>query len=118
MFMKLFVTTDDIYQAARSLVDVDLGVDLIPALSDWHYTNKISIDKINWWEQIYFQPGNLGIYAAFDPYVEYFIIVPYFFVDCLESYYGSKASESVYQKAKEIGIDLKTNKVWIPLEKY
>lgn len=115
--MKLFVTTEDIYRAAMATIDIDIGVNSIHKPAYWHYENEISIDKIRYWEKIYFQPGNLGIYAAYDPYVEYFIIMPYFFVDCVEIYYGMSASETVFKKAKEIGIDLNITKVWTPLQK-
>lgn len=115
--MKSFVTIEDIYQAAKSQTDIDVGVDSVSTPTDWHYGTKISIDKIKCWEKIYFQPGNLGIYAAHDPYVEYYIIVPYFFIDCVEIYYGTTASEEVYKKAKEIGINLEVKKVWTSLDK-
>ena len=115
--MKTFVSTDEMYQAAQSTVDNDLGTDTVPAMSDWHYGSEISIDKIKHWEKIYFKSGDLGIYAAHDPYVEYYIIVPYFFIDNIETYYGTDASTCVYNRAKDIGVDLAVSRVWTPLEK-
>ena len=115
--MKTFVSTAQIYQAAQSTVDDDLGTDTVPDMSAWHYGTDISIDKINYWETIYFKAGDLGIYAAHDPYVEYYIIVPYFFINNIETYYGMNASVEVFNRAKDIGIDLSFNKIWTPLEK-
>jgi hypothetical protein len=115
--MKTFVSTEEMYQAAQSTVDNNLGTDTVPAMSEWHYGTEIAIGKIKYWEKIYFKSSDLGIYAAHDPYVEYYIIVPHFFIDNIETYYGIDASAHVYNRAKEIGIDLTFNRVWTPLEK-
>ena len=34
-----------------------------------------SINDIECWQEIYYEPGNLGLYAAWSPYVECYIIV-------------------------------------------
>jgi hypothetical protein len=115
--MKTFVSTEEMYQAAQLKFDIDLGTDTVPNMSEWHYGTEISIDKIRYWEKIYFKSNDLGIYAAHDPYVEYYIIVPHFFIANIETYYGIDASARVYNRAKEIGIDLSFNRIWTPLEK-
>jgi hypothetical protein len=115
--MKTFVSTAEVYQAAQSKFDNDLGTDTIPAMTAWYYVDEISIDKIKYWEKVYFKSNDLGIYAAHDPYVEYYIIVPYFFINNIETYYGVDAAVRVYNRAKDIGINLMLNTVWTPLEK-
>lgn len=115
--MKTFVSTAEVYQAAQSPFDDNLGTDTIPAITDWHYSEEISIDKIKHWEKIYFKSNDLGIYAAHDPYAEYYIIVPCFIIDNVETYYGLNAAVRVYNRAKDIGINLMLNTMWTPLEK-
>ena len=115
--MKTFVSTAEVYQAAQSKFDNDLGTDTIPSMTEWHYGAEISIDKIKYWEKVYFKSGDLGIYAAHDPYVEYYIIVPYFFINNIETYYGVNAAALAYNRAKDIGINLEINTVWTALEK-
>lgn len=115
--MKAFVSTAEIYRAAQSKFDDDLGIDTTPVVTAWHYGSEIAINNVKYWEKVYFQSNDLGIYAAHDPYVEYFIIMPYFFIDNVETYYGSNASISVFNRAKDIGINLVLTTMWTPLEK-
>lgn len=114
--MKQYVTTDEIFLASTTLEN-NFGVDDAPSMSEWHYGTEISVDKIRYWETVYYQPGSLGIYAAHDPYVEYYILVPDFFLENIEIYYGMNASIKVHERARQIGINLELGTSWIPLEK-
>jgi hypothetical protein len=65
-----------------------------------------SVEDIELWEQIYHQIGNFGIYAAWSPYAEIYIIVYYMFSKLpggIQVYYSS---EDVYQKARALGVTL------------
>jgi hypothetical protein len=35
--------------------------------ADWHKHRELTIDDVVLWEEIYYQPGNIGIYAAWSP---------------------------------------------------
>lgn len=70
---------------------------------------KINLSKIELWEQIYYKKGNIGIYAAWKPYIEYYIIVHNLFINTtfgVEEFFGEDASTKTWERAKEFGIDL------------
>ena len=82
----------------------------------WDYSDSIKIDDIIFWEQLYFQPGNIGIYAAYDPYVEFYIIVYNLFAELdrgVETFYGPGANKKVWERAKKLGVVLPTETMWV-----
>ena len=64
--------------------------------------NEISFEDVDIWEEIYLEKGNIGIYAAYDPYSEYFMII-YQNIP-LKEFYTSE--NEVVARAKELGIPL------------
>jgi hypothetical protein len=82
---------------------------LPPLTEQWHNQREITIEDVSIWEQIYRQPGNVGIYAAYSPYTEFYTIIYELFLNTpqgIVTYNGQDASSMVYNKALEIGIDL------------
>jgi len=82
----------------------------------WDYTNSIKLDDIVFWEQLYFQPGNIGVYAAYDPYVEFYIIVYNLFANLeqgIETFYGAGANKKVWDRANRLGVILPVETIWI-----
>ena len=79
----------------------------VSVLPDKKLSQEIkSIKDIELWEQIHHQIGNFGIYAAWSPYAEIYIIVYYMFSKLpggIEVYYDP---EEVYQKARTLGVAL------------
>lgn len=111
--MTLFKLTNEIltcrwdYAASRYIA--------APLTEDWHDERKITIDDVNIWEVIYSQPGNIGIYSAYCPYAEFYIIIYELFLHTeygVVSYYGPDAERDVWRKAAELGIQLPINRVW------
>lgn len=80
----------------------------------WHYIREMDISDVKAWEEIYYQPGNVGIYAAWAPYSEFYIIVydllPH---TTIEKFYGANASEKVQKRAIQLGITLPSINVWV-----
>jgi hypothetical protein len=80
-----------------------------PLTEDWHNQRPITIDDVTIWEQLYYQPGNVGIYVAHCPYAEFYIVVFELF---LNSKYGvltfsePDAADAVYNTAMNLGITL------------
>ena len=82
-----------------------------PKTEDWHNQRPITIDDVTIWEQLYYQPGNVGIYVAHCPYAEFYIVVYELFLNTpqgIVTYRGTDAPSMVYNKALEMGIDLST----------
>jgi hypothetical protein len=75
------------------------------------YNQEIRIDQIYFWEEIYRQPGNFGIYAAVVPMIEVYVIVYELFRSPKKRYqmfFGKNAEQEIYKYCKKLGVDLKT----------
>lgn len=91
-------------------------LDLTTGETFWDYEKNPRIDDVNLWEELYYVPATVGIYAAYDPYIEYYIIVYNLFIDQdagLEEFYGPGANKKIWEKAKVLGIELPTATMWI-----
>ena len=78
--------------------------------------NSLKLEDIETWEEIYFEEGNIGVYAAWSPYVEFYIITYNLFLDTrygIKVFKGPSASESVIQELKKYNIQLPTNRIWV-----
>lgn len=88
----------------------------LPPKTDWDYSAELKVENVSLWEQIYSQGGGLGLYAAWDPYAEFYLITLPGYINkenSIETYYGSGALEAVKKRSKELGIILPKNDVWI-----
>lgn len=75
----------------------------------WNYSTAMTIWDIKMWEQIYYEPGWIGIYGAHVPKIEFYMITYNLFIERekgIETFYGVTASKDVVKKASLIGIDL------------
>jgi hypothetical protein len=75
----------------------------------------LTFDEIEVWEQIYFDGGNIGIYGAWKPYAEFYIITYNLFMKIpagIEIYQGVDAGSKIWKKASELGIVLPINRIW------
>jgi len=93
-----------------------LGSSILPHKELWKNNKPIDIDDILLWEQLYYQEGHVGIYAAWNPYYEFYIIVHNLFLNSpagIEKFRGVDASEQVYSRAVELGIELTASEKWI-----
>lgn len=91
-----------------------------PPTKIWDYKRQLKIEDIDIWEVLYEQGGGVGIYAAWEPYAEFYMIRTGWMEELagrgLETYYGPGSQNKVYQRAKELGIPLATNKIWVDSE--
>jgi len=75
-----------------------------------------SYQDIEVWEELYHKPGNIGIYAAWSPFVECYILVHYLFLDTnfgIETYNDENAMDNLVSRAKELGITLSSDNIWV-----
>lgn len=76
----------------------------------------LDLKDINLWEMIYHVPGGISVYAAWDPYIEFYILVHDLFKNVpagIEKFYGIDAERKLVDKLQKLGVDLPKNKVWI-----
>lgn len=89
---------------------------ILPPKTNWDYAREMQIEDVNIWEVIYEQGGGLGLYAAWDPYAEFYMITGHhhkILSNKLEFYYGKNAGQIVYKRCKELGIPVFLNQVWV-----
>jgi hypothetical protein len=82
----------------------------------WHYLREMKIEDVSIWEEVFRQPGNAGVYGAWSPHAEFYIIVYELFLDnkeTIETFYGVDASKNLRRRAAELGIELPMHEVWI-----
>jgi hypothetical protein len=88
----------------------------LPPKINWDYKREMILEDVDIWEVIYQQSGGLGLYAAWSPYAEFYMITQDLFKiknNSLEFFYGKKASEKAYKRAVQLGIPVHINKVWV-----
>jgi hypothetical protein len=94
---------------------------ILPPKKDWDYSRELQIEDIYIWEVLYEASGGIGIYAAWDPFAEFYMFttgwVPKTMNDrIIETYYGPQASKKVKQRADSLGISLQLHNIWVEPE--
>jgi hypothetical protein len=106
---------------------------ILPPKKDWDYAREMQLEDVDIWEVIYESGGGIGVYASWCPYAEFYLITTggdfrymwegtlngqrFNYMDKLyETYYGVGATKKVYNRAKELGIELPVNKIWVDEE--
>ena len=74
----------------------------------WINTTAITFDDIKLWEQIYFCPGAIGVYAAWEPYENFYAVFHLLHKDkkFVEIFDGSDAVNSLINKCQNFGVVL------------
>lgn len=84
---------------------------------DWHYINRMQPVDVAVWEVIYYEAGVVGVYAAHDPYAEFYAVVPCASCSRLETwktFWGLSASTQAQQWLKtELSIELTSQQSWV-----
>ena len=118
--MPFFKTTHNIYIDQGEYFDpnwMDSNKLVLPPKTDWDYKREMKIEDVNLWELIQ-EIGSVGVYAAWDPYAEFYLIKPPFNRHNLgfETYYGKGALKQVKKRMKELGLVIPKNTHWVETE--
>ena len=91
---------------------------ILPPKTDWDYSRELQIEDVDIWEQIYYASGGLGLYAAWSPYAEFYLITNNLYgkQPLIETFYGPGAGQKAYTRGKELGMMLMLNKIWVEPE--
>ena len=117
--MSVFRTTNEILNRAwdtSAKIDKTYTWQDLPKQVQWNKEKSPSIEDIETWEEIYYQCGSLGIYAAWSPYTEFYILVHCLFSDKkqgIEIYKGPNAGQQLKERASYFGLTLPINKIWV-----
>jgi hypothetical protein len=100
----------------------------LPPYTTWDYKRELKIEDVDIWEVIYEQGGGVGVYAAWSPRAEFYMILNgyenQFTISCgcfkkvrnIETFYGPKADFKVQQKMLELGLPFAKSHVWVDPE--
>lgn len=118
--MPFFKTTYNLYKDSGEYFDpnwMDSDTLVLPPSTPWDYKREMTIEDVNIWEMIW-ESGPVGVYAAWDPYGEFYLIKPPLYLHDLgfETYYGKGALKKVKKRMKELGIPVPSTKFWVDPE--
>ena len=114
--MPIFRTTHNILKAPweKEVFDENwMNYDTIqtPPYKKWDYKRELSIEDVNVWEVLYEGSGFKGVYAAWDPHAELYLVT----TSCctMETFYGKGAQDKLKKFLKDHNIMYGQNKVWV-----
>ena len=115
--MPFFKTTYNIYTDQGEYFDsnwMDSDKLMLPPKTDWDYKREMKVEDVNLWELIG-ELGIVGVYAAWDPYAEFYLIKTSPNENSLsfETYYGKGALKKVKKRMKELGFTVPKIKHWV-----
>lgn len=122
--MPFFKTTENIFKTPDQdeLYDPNLfdsSVIQYPFQEYWDYKREMKIEDVDIWEQIYFESGGTGLYAAWSPYAEFYMItknIHWGESSDIETFYGKLAWKKAYIRARQLGMPIFLTKKWVEPE--
>lgn len=117
--MQDFITTENIFKNGPlySEYHPTTGFFIYPPTYNWDYKRELKIEDIEIWEVITNIPLHWGVYAAWCPYAEFYMIVPGLYnlsnFPNIETFYGKSAEKKLIEKMKNFNIPYKINKKWV-----
>ena len=88
----------------------------IPKQEFWHYSRKAEITDVPIWEEVYYDPGVIGVYGAWSPLAEYYMIVHPTMLgtdNYIETFYGPDASKQTWLRLRDCGVKLELHNKWV-----
>lgn len=120
--MPFFKTTYNIFTKvdADELFDpnwMDSDTVVLPPYTKWDYARKMEISDVDIWEVIYQASYGIGVYAAWSPQAEFYMVTSQFTSSSndpsIETFYGPGAYKEVQVKMKELKIPFILNDYWV-----
>jgi hypothetical protein len=108
--MYIFKTTEEISSNFWEIGQIH-DDDFLPIKEEWLEKTSPVFEDIKLWEQLHFEPGNLGLYIAYNPYVElYLIVFNLLSTETKEIFYSA---EQTKERLEEFGVTLNLGKLWM-----
>jgi hypothetical protein len=99
----------------------------LPPKINWDYGRELKIEDVDIWEVLYEASEAIGLYAAWLPYAEFYLITNsfnyknsatiirnhHYWDKNFETYYGPGAQIQVIKRCKELEIPYRLNKIWV-----
>lgn len=103
--MPRFKTTEMILKSNMEYFDenwMDTPFLQLPESNSWDYSRELNIEDIDLWEVITEMSGPTGLYAAWLPYAEFYMIIINKNID--STYYGKGSDEYAAKRCDELKI--------------
>jgi hypothetical protein len=121
--MPRFKSSQNIFKDFGEVFDtnwMDSNKIILPPKIDWDYKREMRFEDVNIWEVIYEQGGAVAVYAAWDPYAEFYLVRVGWYKEAqghgFETYYGPGAQKQVQTRMKDLGIPFTTQQHWVEPE--
>ena len=88
----------------------------------WDYNRQIKLEDVDIWEVLYEATGGYGVYAAWKPYAEFYMMTvgwlplrsdQYVNDRIVETFYGKNAQAEVLIRSNQLNIPLTIRPVWV-----
>ena len=92
---------------------------VLPPTKNWDYQREMKVEDVDIWEVLYQASGGIGVYAAWTPYAEFYMISKGWNNNGgfnIETHYGAGSNKEVLKRCKQLNIPLTVNKVWVDPE--
>lgn len=106
---------------------MDSNTLILPSKKTWDYKRELTVDDVDYWEVLVEETGGMGVYVAWDPYAEFYLITcgidykkppmliegKFYWERLIETYYGPGCQEKVFARAWELGLPLYKSQQWV-----
>ena len=86
---------------------------MLPPSKKWNYSKELKIEDVEVWEVICESGGGFGVYASWNPYAEFYLVMENYIV---ETYYGPGSQKNIIEKMKKFDVPIPKNEVWVEKE--
>ena len=91
----------------------------LPPSTPWDYQREMKIEDVDVWEVLYEASGGIGVYAAWMPYAEFYMICKgwdYKGSTIVETHYGAGSLEEVKKRIKQLNMPISLKQIWVDPE--
>jgi hypothetical protein len=114
--MSVLKTTKHILSAPFEPISNNISTNFVYSGPEDPIDNVVpAIDDIMYWQQIYYQPGLIGVYIAHQPKYELYLIAYNMFVHeskGIETFFGKDAILNLLSRCRELGVQLPIEIEW------
>jgi hypothetical protein len=96
--------------------NVDLYPKIFPPSVEWKNDKHLEITDVSLWEQIYYEPGIIGVYAAWDPKAELYLVTYNFLLGentGYKTFWGNNCVDDIVKELQNLGIDIPVRQIKI-----
>ena len=94
---------------------MDSDTIVTPPNKPWDYSRELTIEDVDLWEIIW-ESSQAGVYAAWNPHAEFYLITTPYEKQTVDTYYGAGAQVQVQNKLKELNAYVPANPIWVDPE--